>query len=116
MACRVEVLHPVRLALDAATPVALIINEVITNALKHAFPDGRSGEILVMLDEVADGQTLVIQDNGVGLPADHGRRPGTSMGMRLVETLARQIEARIRFEAAAGVRFTLLLPKEASQP
>jgi two-component sensor histidine kinase len=116
VACRVEVLHPVRLALDVATPVALIINEVISNALKHAFPDGRSGEVVVTLDEVADGQTLVIQDNGIGLPADHGCRPGTSMGMRLVETLARQIEARIHFEAAAGVRFTLLLPKEASQP
>jgi two-component sensor histidine kinase len=51
-----------------------------------------------------------IRDDGVGLPPDHAARSGKSMGTRLVETLARQIEATIRFESRAGTRFVMILP------
>jgi two-component sensor histidine kinase len=110
VACRVEVRHPVRIPFDAATPVALMISEVITNAFKHAFPCGRKGEIVVTVDATADGRTVEIRDDGVGLPPDHAARSGKSMGTRLVETLARQIEATIRFETRAGTRFVMILP------
>jgi two-component sensor histidine kinase len=110
VACRVEVRHPVRIPFDAATPVALMISEVITNAYKHAFPCGREGRIVVTLDATEDGRTMEIQDDGVGLPPDYVARSGASMGLRLVETLARQIEATVRFESSAGTRFVMRLP------
>ena len=52
--CRVEAPQPVQLPLDVATPLALIVNEVVSNAFKHAFADGRRGEIVVTLDETAE--------------------------------------------------------------
>jgi PAS domain S-box-containing protein len=98
----------VRLAVDAAIPCGLIVNELVTNAFKHAFPDGRAGSIHVQVDR--DGQsgvTLTVSDDGVGMP-EH-IKPGTtpSLGLELVFTFAQQLEATIEIVRDRGTAFIL---------
>ncbi|MEK0082793.1 sensor histidine kinase [Benzoatithermus flavus] len=107
---RVEARAPVRIPLDTATPLALIVNEVISNAYKHAFPDGRRGEIQVIIGEVEAGTLIEIRDNGVGLPDGREVGDGPSMGWRLVQLLAQQIDATATFLSDGGTRFSLVLP------
>jgi two-component sensor histidine kinase len=112
--CRVEVRRPVRIDLDMATPLALIVNEVISNAFKHGFPDGRRGEVVVTLDETETATRLEIRDDGIGLPDGRSPEPSRSMGLRLVQLLARQIGATTALTSGSGTRFALTLPHAAT--
>jgi two-component sensor histidine kinase len=111
--CRVEVPRPVPIDLELATPLALIANEVIANAFKHGFPDERQGEIVVALDETETATRLEIRDDGIGLPDGRSPEPSRSMGLRLVQLLARQIGATTALTGEAGTRFVLTLPHPA---
>lgn len=102
---------PVSLDLDRAIPCGLILNELISNALKHAFPEGRSGEIVVRLYASSEGMyTLVVSDNGVGLPDERGPGLTGSLGLQLVATLARQLRGRLDVERQGGTTFRLTFP------
>ena len=91
-------LHPVHVPAQQASPVALMLNELIMNALKHAFPIGRSGRLSVTVDD-PDGELLVvIADDGVGIPA---AKTKYGFGSRLVRTLARQLQAEITWHPGA---------------
>ncbi|MDF2764197.1 MAG: domain S-box protein [Rhodospirillales bacterium] len=104
---------PVPIAFDAATPVVLILNEVLSNAVKHAFPGG-GGEVQIGLSRSGGGLMLQVRDNGVGLPAGRAeQRIKSSMGLRLVEALARQIGAKARFASKSGTVFSLRIPRSA---
>jgi PAS domain S-box-containing protein len=101
-------LEELLLHLDAAVPCGLIINELISNSLKYAFPDGREGEIRVQLHGLSDGTTrLIVSDNGVGLRADVDWVSTRSLGLRLVRTLAQQLGAQIEVNSSAGVEVQL---------
>jgi two-component sensor histidine kinase len=90
--------HPqVPIAFDAATPIVLILNEVLSNAVKHAFPGKRAGEVRIAIARRSRRLTLQVRDDGVGLPADKAKQKTNSMGLRLVDALARQIGARANF-------------------
>jgi two-component sensor histidine kinase len=106
----VEELDDLAVDKDAATPLGLIVNEVVTNAFKHAFPEGREGTITVRLGKTADGSgQLVVEDNGVGFdPAV----PGKGIGQRLIKALTEQLSGLSTMEApaAGGSRFTLTFP------
>ena len=82
-----------QLELDQALPCGLLVNELISNSLKHAFPDGRGGEIGVALRVLPDGASLhlSVRDNGTGLPPDFETRRGQSLGLQLVGDLADQL-------------------------
>jgi PAS domain S-box-containing protein len=100
--------EPVRLPLDLAVPCALIVNELVTNALKHAFPDGRVGVVDVRLAREPGGRVcLEVRDDGVGLPADLDGAAAQSLGLELVKMLADQIDAALTIERTAGTRFAL---------
>jgi PAS domain S-box-containing protein len=82
----------VTLDLDQAIPCGLIVNELVSNALKHAFPDGRSGEVRIELERMEGGDLrLQITDNGIGLPPDFDVIRAKSLGLQLVSDLARQL-------------------------
>lgn len=82
----------VNVRLDEAVPCGLILNELVSNALKHAFPAERPGEVRVELSRIgASGLRLRVSDNGVGLPADLSARQRASLGLQLVSDLARQL-------------------------
>jgi len=95
--------EPVAVAVATAVPCGLILNELASNALKHAFPsDG--GEVTVGLSrEPATGRLrLWVRDNGVGLPADLDWRHARSLGLRLVQMLARQLEGTVETGSGPG--------------
>jgi two-component sensor histidine kinase len=108
--CRIEARRPVHVAFETATPVALIVNEVLSNAFKHAFPDGRRGRIVVTVDESETATLLEIRDDGVGLPPDHETRQQRSMGLRLIQLLTRQLDAALRWQSGDGTLFSLAVP------
>ena len=98
----------VYLGIDAAVPCGLIINELISNALKHAFPLGHQGEILVELQKDQQQQiSLCISDNGIGFPAGLDFRNTGSLGLQLVNTLVRQLDGTIELQNGSGTTFKI---------
>jgi PAS domain S-box-containing protein len=101
------------LPLDAAMPCGLILNELLSNALKHAFPDGRRGDVALMLKALPHGHaTLRVCDTGVGFPNGLDFRHADSLGLQLVCALAEQLRGTLTMERDGGTAFTLtfLLP------
>jgi PAS domain S-box-containing protein len=88
-------LQPVELVLDQAIPCGLILNELISNSLKHAFPDGAPGRIHIGLKTVDERVEITIEDNGPGLPANFDQERDSNLGLQLVETLMGQLDGTI---------------------
>jgi PAS domain S-box-containing protein len=97
----------VAVPVDKAIPCGLLLNELITNSLKHAFKDGRSGELRVELARNDDRIRLAVKDNGIGLPAGLDVRGGKSLGLRLVNTLVRQLRGTLDIADRGGACFEL---------
>ncbi len=98
-------------ASDIAIPCGLIINELVTNALKHAFPSDQSGTITVTLHASEDNQAILqVRDNGVGLADSVDFEHPPSTGLQLVHVLARQLRATIVLERQGGTCITLTFP------
>jgi len=96
------------LGIDDAVPCGLIINELITNALKYAFPDSKGGEITVAFKILQSGKTfLMVKDNGTGFPADFNIDESESLGMKLITTLVQQLEGTIDIERVGGTTFNI---------
>jgi two-component sensor histidine kinase len=94
---------PVDLGIETAVPLGLIVNELVTNAYKHAFPEGRRGSICLRLQALEDSQLeLSVVDDGVGLPADFDAARAGSLGLRLVLSLSEQLGASLVNAAAEG--------------
>ena len=101
----------VALSVDSAIPCGLIVNELISNALKYAFPDNRQGELIVRLREVNAGWIeMSVEDDGVGLPNELDLRNTDSLGMQLVYSLAKQVGGTLDLDRAHGTKFTLRFP------
>jgi PAS domain S-box-containing protein len=115
----------IRLSLDAeevflnintAIPCGLIVNELISNSLKHAFPEGRAGKLGVSLQRVAgDGYVIQVCDDGIGFPAGLDFRQTESLGMQIVSTLANQIEASVELKRDGGTSFTIRFQEVSSK-
>ena len=101
----------VQLGIDAAIPCGLIVNELVTNALKHGFPAGRQGTVSVSLHEEIGGLKLVVADDGVGLPSNIDPRKTASLGLDLVFTFAEQLDAQVEVVCARGTAFLFQFPK-----
>jgi PAS domain S-box-containing protein len=104
------------LGVDTAIPCGLILNELVSNSLKHAFPDGRGGEIRIELLADDEGQfTLMISDNGVGFPEDLDFRDTASLGLQLVNTLVEQLEGTIELDRSGGAAFKITFAEPKSE-
>ena len=107
---------PVTLSIDQAVPCGLVLNELISNALKHAFPD-RGGTLTVALETDGGDCILRVADDGVGVPADHLEGKPRSLGLRLIRTLARQLGGTLKFRPVAhGTEVWLSFPIQQSPP
>jgi two-component sensor histidine kinase len=87
----------VRLSIDQAIPCGLILNELLSNCLKHAFRDRPGGRILLTLSVQDTVCRLRVADDGAGMPAELDVRSAKSLGVRLVRTLARQLDGTIEY-------------------
>ena len=114
-------LAPARSTLDQATPCGLLVNELISNSLKHGFSKDQGGEVRVELQPTpaAPGSDasrplwcLRVSDTGVGLPADFELRRGQSLGLQLVSDLVRQLGGTLHIESGPGAAFAATFPLE----
>lgn len=103
---------PVPMNLDVAIPCGLIINELVSNSFKYAFPNGAAGEIKVRFGEAnGNGLKLVVQDNGVGLPEGSNPEESDSLGLKLVRSLTEQLGGTIRYNSQNGFACDISIPR-----
>ena len=126
------------LEMDCAIPLGIIVNELVSNSLKHAFPDGRNGEIQIELHRENNDKnkildcgvanhnvqnnscsckyfTLIVKDNGIGFPESIDFKNNDSLGLQLVNTLVDQIGGDIKIEKKLGTRFEILIPNSKNE-
>ncbi len=100
-------LEEVCLDIDKAIPSGLVLNELVTNCLKHAFPGGRAGEIVIDLLSMGDTIVLAVRDNGVGLPDEFDLKNTTSMGLKIVSMLTKQLKGTLEVDLSKGTEFKI---------
>ena len=98
----------IRAPIAVAQPIVLAVNELVVNALRHAFPGGRCGVVRVNIVRNGGQLCIVVEDNGVGLP--DGYQSGIGFGMKLVRMMATKVGGVLLVESQAGARFTLTAP------
>jgi two-component sensor histidine kinase len=101
------------LDVDRAIHVGLIVNELLLNAVKHAFPNGENGDLRIGVRRVADQVEVQVRDNGPGLPPDFDLARVTSLGLRIVHILAQRLHASVSIENVNGAAFLLRFPLKA---
>jgi PAS domain S-box-containing protein len=118
-------MEKILLTIEKAIPLGLIVNELISNSLKHAFPGGRRGEVRISLHGYQDAKSfalktdsgtlhivptceLVVADDGIGLPAAYAPAKQKTLGMNLVSMLANQLQAELKVRTGPGSEFRLL--------
>jgi PAS domain S-box-containing protein len=101
----------VAVGIDTAIPFGLILNELFSNSLKHAFPKRRKGEISVAINREDHKLTILFKDNGIGIPEDFDWRETNTLGMQLVIMLTDQLNGTIELEKGEGTLFRLTLPE-----
>ena len=101
----------IKLGIDTAIPCGLIINELLTNAFKYAFPIDRTGKIHIQMKLVENKYyNLIIGDNGVGLPGHIDVQKPSTFGLNLVYLLTQQLEGRVEAQREKGTRFIITFP------
>ena len=94
--------------MDKAVPFGLILNELVSNALKYAFPEGRKGTVRIELRARQNGEVaLSVSDDGVGLPAEVDFRDAKTLGLHLVRMLAWQLQGSLEREDGPGTKFVI---------
>ena len=104
-------LEPVEIAARMISPIGIIINEIVTNSLKHAFKDGRMGEIHVTLRRRPDNSLhLIVGDNGPGFPPGFTPAQSKGLGTQLIEMLSEQLGGTPRWSSTNGLLLELIVP------
>jgi two-component sensor histidine kinase len=99
----------ISLEVDMAVPCGLIINELVSNAIKHAFPSGTIGTIEIMIRVKGTGQMeIVVADDGVGLASKTDPSESPTLGLRLINTLTAQLDGQLNVDTGKGTRFSII--------
>ncbi|MEL6843502.1 MAG: histidine kinase dimerization/phosphoacceptor domain -containing protein, partial [Bacteroidota bacterium] len=101
----------IALDVDILIPLGLILNELISNALKHAFGERQSGQIDISIVEEPEGIRVEIADNGVGLPADFEQQSSQSLGYKLIRAFVRKMNASLDINGQGGTQVALHIPQ-----
>jgi two-component sensor histidine kinase len=116
-AVRLHITADVNLPLSEAIPCGLIVNELLTNAFKHGFPQAESGNIHVSLTREDRGYVLEVADDGVGVPEDLDPENADSLGLKLVSVLSKQLRGKAQVKRSAGTRVSVVFPPtKSNQP
>jgi two-component sensor histidine kinase len=102
--------EPLTLDIDILIPVGLILNELISNALKHAFPNGREGNVRVIIKRQTSNLVLEVNDNGVGAVNNAGNDSNESFGMDMIKAFAQKLKATLEIKYQPGVSARLIIP------
>jgi len=105
-------LEQVEVSLDQAIPCGLILNELISNALKYAFTDNPTGTLRISLREMNNEIKIEVEDNGVGIPDDFRVETAESLGLQLVQTLIEQLEGSIDLTSNGGTKYLITFVKQ----
>jgi PAS domain S-box-containing protein len=108
---RLNISSNVRLPLSQAIPCGLIVNELLTNSLKHGFPEPESGDIRMSLNCEEHRCVLEVTDNGVGFPKQFEPEQASSLGLQLVSVLARQLGGELRLNTTPGAQVRIVFPR-----
>jgi PAS domain S-box-containing protein len=108
-------MDPIMTDINTAIPLGLLMNELITNSLRHAFPDGKEGAISISGGYEGDLITLVVRDNGIGIPKEMDWKNTTSLGMQLVTSLVDQVDGIITLDRENGTMFTITVKRASHQ-
>ncbi len=100
----------INLSVDIAIPMGLIVNEIVSNCFKHAFPDGRSGRIEIALQKLNGDLELSVRDNGIGFPPNLDYRQTESLGLQLIMSLVSQVQGEITLVRDGGTQFKIRIP------
>ncbi|WP_395007257.1 PAS domain S-box protein [Undibacterium sp.] len=111
-------METLQVGLDQATPAGMLVSELISNSLKHAFPEARTGEICISLHplDTAGQWRLLVSDSGIGLPADFEERRKTSLGLQLTVDMATQMGGTLHIGAGPQAVFTVDFKAEVPAP
>lgn len=108
-------LKDIWISINSAIPISLIINELISNSIKHGFPNGTPGEITIAGRREADTLVLSIRDTGIGIPEDlDWMRSKQSLGLQLVVSLVQQLNGTIELDRTAGTVFNIVVKEKDS--
>ena len=113
---RVQTDQSINLDIERSIPCGLILNELITNAVKYAFDPGTKGIIIISLIRKDNHIILEVADNGKGLPPDFETKSKSSMGMELVNRLTHQLKGKITFSGKRGTEITVSFSDEDTKP
>lgn len=103
-------INDINLGIDSAIPCGLIINELLSNSLRHAFPENRQGNLFVSMTQNETDITLTVSDDGVGLPDNFKIGSTKTLGMTLVETLSQQLCGKMIIDKTIGTSFQIIFP------
>ena len=106
----VQEVAPISMDADTLIPLALILNELISNSLKYAFQDKDSGQIDVQIAQMEEGLKVTVSDNGQGLPPNFQPEQSNSLGFKLIRSFANKMKAKLDVLSQGGTQVSLLLP------
>jgi PAS domain S-box-containing protein len=98
------------LTINTAIPLGLIMNELVSNSLKYAFPNGQPGNLSVSGDIYENTMSVKVRDDGQGIPASLDWKHAESLGLHLVQMLIRQLKGTVELSRESGTEFTLTIP------
>lgn len=101
-------IEDVFLNLDSAIPCGLILNELVSNALKYAYPKNTKGRLFIGLSQESDMTEIIVKDDGIGLPADVDFRNTQTLGLQLVNTLVDQLNGKIELDNTSGAHYRIV--------
>jgi two-component sensor histidine kinase len=103
----------IKLDVETAIPLGLIVNELLSNAIKHAYPENQEGVIDVWLKHDSDHQyTLIVADDGVGLPNDFNLESTNTLGLQLVGMLSKQMNSKLMYRVNGGAEFSIKFSRQ----
>ncbi|MFT6735498.1 MAG: PAS domain S-box-containing protein, partial [Polaribacter sp.] len=105
-------INELHLNLDQAIPCGLIVNEVVTNSLKYAFTNQNDAEITVEVHEDNDEISLIMGDNGIGMPENFRSKTNETLGVQLIEALTEQLDGNLQIENLGGTKYLITFRKQ----
>jgi two-component sensor histidine kinase len=105
-------INDIMLDINTAIPLGLIVNELVSNSMKHAFPNNKQGKIDIKFNLDNGNYTMIISDNGVGFPQDYNIQNSDSLGLKIVNILTEKIDGEITIETSNGTKFIIKFKEE----